>query len=193
VKELYLALANLFLLATVSLYFWNLIKKGVTPNPTTFFVRSVVGVMNFVSYLAVVHKDYLKISSLVLSTLGMLLIFFYALAKKRTTELRRADVICGSAALVIGVIWKTTENDLLANLLLQAVMLFAFYPAIEGVWKGIAKEKALPWVCAVISYGFMTCAVAGNGWEALVHPVISGIFGNGILAVAIIIKNKKGA
>jgi hypothetical protein len=185
VKIYPLVLANIFLFATVTLYFINIIKKGVTPNPATFFVRTGVGFMNCVSYFAVVEKDYFKISSLIISTIGMFLIFFYSLWKGKLTKLRTIDVICGISAIIIGIIWKTTGNSILANLLLQSIMLLAFYPAIDGVRKGIAKEKALPWIFATVSYVFMTIAIIGNGWEAFIHPVISGIIGNGSLALVI--------
>ena len=194
-KTFSLILANLLLISTIILYFRNVVVKGVTPNPAAFFIRSVVAVMNCFSYLSVVQKDYFKISVLLVSTLGLLLIFFYALMCGKLTKLRTVDVVCGVAAFVIGVIWKTTGNAVMANLLLQSIMLLAFYPAISGVLAGVAKEEAFPWFLATLCYVFMIISILvdwhiGSGY-ALVHPVISGFCGNGALATAVWWHNRK--
>lgn len=189
-KTLSLFLANLFLIATVTLYFRNVLKAGVTPNPITFFVRSVVATMNCFSYLAVVQYDYFKLSITVVSAAGLVIIFVFALFRGSLTKLRTVDVVCGSATLIIGVIWKTTGDPILANLLLQIIMLFAFYPAISGILAGAAREKALPWILATLCYAFMIVAIVAdwnaNGWYALVHPIVSGVIGNGSLALAVL-------
>lgn len=187
-KVFALILANLLLIATIVLYLRNVVVAGVTPNPITFFVRSVVAVMNCFSYLAVVNKDYFKLSVTVVSALGLIVIFSYAFLRGNLTKMRTIDAVCGTAALIIGVIWKTTGNPVFANLLLQAIMLLAFYPAINGVLAGVAKEKPLPWIFATLCYVFMVVAIVADwnagGWYALVHPVVSGILGNGSLATA---------
>ena len=194
-KTASLILANLLLVATVVIYLRNVVKNGVTPNPAAFFIRSVVAVMNCFSYFAVLHKDYFKLSVSIVSTLGLVIIFIYALMRGRLTKLRTVDVVCGLTATAIGVVWKTTGNPILANLLLQSIMLLAFYPALSGVLSGIAKEKAFPWVLASSCYVFMVLAIIwdwnSGSWYALVHPVVSGFLGNGSLAIAIWWHNRK--
>jgi len=193
VKTIFLVLANLFLFSTVVLYFWNVAVAGVTPNPTTFLIRAIVATMNCFSYFTVVNKDYLLLSVALVSTFSLTVMFLYALVRGRLTKLRTVDVVCAIAALIIGVIWKSTGNAVLANLLLQAIMLLAFYPAISGVLAGIAKEKTLPWVLATLCYVCMILAIItdwhAGAWYSLVHPVVSGICGNGGLAFAIWWKN----
>jgi phage shock protein PspC (stress-responsive transcriptional regulator) len=113
----------------------------------------------------------------------------------RLTKLRTVDVVCAMTATVIGIIWKSTGNAVLANLLLQSIMPLAFYPAISGVIAGIAKEEAFPWVLATLCYVFMVLAIVvdwnSSSWYALVHPVISGFCGNGALATAVWWQNRK--
>ncbi|MBI3634443.1 MAG: hypothetical protein HY228_02380 [Candidatus Yonathbacteria bacterium] len=77
-------------------------------------------------------------------------------------------------------------DGVVANLLLQGVMVIAFVPTAVGIYDGRAKEKPFPWVLAVASYVLMTATIVigwqGN-WEALVHPLASGIGVNGALMV----------
>ncbi len=194
-KTSLLILANLCLITTVVLYFINVVKNGVTPNPAAFLIRSIVAGMNLFSYFAVVNKDYMKLSVSIVSTAGLISIFLYALLCGKLTRLRVADIVCGSLALVIGIIWKTTGDPIMANMMLQIIMLLAFYPAISGVLFGKATERAFPWLIATLCYVFMIGAIVvdwkQSGWLQLVHPVVSGLFGNGALTIAIWWKNRK--
>ncbi|HXF44018.1 MAG TPA: hypothetical protein VNK70_00950 [Candidatus Paceibacterota bacterium] len=176
-------LASLLILGTVGSYMWHVVRNGVTPNPTMFFVRSIVAVMNTVSYFIVVQHDPFKWLVTAVSAGALVFVFFYSLFCGKFTKMRGVDIICLVLAIIVGVVWKMTDG-VMANLLLQGVMVLAFVPAAVGVYYNRAKEKPLPWALAVASYVLMTTIILigwqGN-WEALVHPLASGIGGNGAL------------
>ena len=189
-KEFFLFIANLLLVVTIVAYLRNIVANGVTPNPATFFIRSVVAIMNCFSYFAVVNKDFFVLSVTIISAIGLTVVFSYSLFKGKFTKLRFVDIVCGTAAVIIGIIWKSTGSPVLANLLLQIIMLLSFYPAISGVITNHAKEKPMPWIFATLCYVFMIGAIItdwnAGAWYALVHPIVSGVVGNGSLAFAII-------
>jgi hypothetical protein len=195
VKTASLILANLFIVTACILILQNISKRVVTPNSSTFLIRSVVSVMNCFSYLSVVHKDYLKLSVTVMSTASLVIIFFFALKRGQLTKWRRIDVFCGALAFVVGILWKTTGSPVIANFLLQGIILLAMYPAIEGTIKGYIKERAFPWTLPTASYLFMGFAILWEGefvdcWQELVHP-FAGTIGNGALALAAWYQNRK--
>ena len=178
-------LASFLLLGVVGSYMWHVVRNGATPNPTMFFVRSVVAVMNTVSYFGVVHNDPFKWLVTAVSAGALVLVFLYSLFCGKFTKMRGVDTVCLVLAILVGIVWKIT-NGVVANLLLQGVMVLAFVPAAIGVYHNKAKEKPMPWALAVASYVLMTATILigwqGN-WEALVHPLASGIGGNGALMV----------
>jgi putative effector of murein hydrolase LrgA (UPF0299 family) len=112
-------------------------------------------------------------------------VFLYSLFRGKFTKIQSIDIICLVLAVIIGIVWKLTDG-VVANLFLQGVMVIAFVPAAVGVYSNRAKERPMPWALAVIAYILMTATVVigwqGN-WVALVHPIASGIFGNGSLMV----------
>lgn len=188
-------LASLLLLGATGSYMWHVVRNGVTPNPTMFFVRSIVAVMNTVSYFAVVHNDPFKWLVTAVSAGALVLVFLYSLFCGKFTKMRRVDTTCLVLAIFIGIVWKMT-NGVVANLLLQGVMVLAFLPAVLGIYHNRAQEKPAPWALAVASYVLMTITILigwqGN-WEALVHPLASGIGGNGALMVFAMRQQNGGA
>lgn len=178
-------LASLLLLGAAGSYMFGVVRSGVTPNPTMFFVRSVVAVMNTVSYFGVVHNDPFKWLVPAVSAGALVLIFLYSLFCGKFTKMRGVDIVCLVLAIIVGIVWKMT-NGVVANLLLQGVMVLAFMPAAIGIYCNRAKEKPMPWALAVASYLLMTATILigwQGSWEALVHPLASGIGGNGALMV----------
>jgi hypothetical protein len=195
VKTASLILANLFILTTCWLMLRNIAKKVTTPSASTFLIRSVVAAMNCFSYLSVVEKNYLELSVTVSSSLSLISIFVFAYRRGRLAKLRKIDYGCGLSALFVGIMWKTTGNPVLANFLLQAVILLAMCPSIIGTIQGHIKERAFPWSLPVASYTFMSFAILweqdfAECWQRLVHP-FTGIIGNGLLVAAALYQNRK--
>jgi hypothetical protein len=177
-------LSSLLLIAVVAFYMANVIRGLATPNPVFFFVRSVLAIMNAVTYFAVVQHDFFKWLTTAISATALTLVFFYSLVTRRFPKVRTVDVLCLMGAVLVGICWKMT-NGVTANLLLQLVMTFAFSPQIIGVATNMAKERPLPWTLSVLAYVCMTIVVCldWKGWEGLIHPLTSGIIGNGLLMI----------
>jgi uncharacterized membrane protein len=192
VNNTLLVVASIILLVVPVLYLVKTAQGKITPNPVTFFVRSVVSVMNLTTYFLTNGHNPWKSSVTLASTVGLLAIFFFAFYRGKFSRINRYDIVAGAIAIVVGVMWKLSKDPVLANLLLQTAMLVSFIPAIRGVLAGAAKEQVLPWALATTSYVLMTTALSLDPlttWQQFIHPVCVGLLGNGSLALVIAFKN----
>lgn len=189
-------IASLVLLSVPILYLVKTMRGSITPNPITFGVRSVVSIMNLATYFFTTGKDPFKSSVTLASTIGLIMIFVYSFKKGKFSRINQFDVASGIIACGVALLWKLSEDPIVANLCLQSAMLIAFIPAIKGVLIGGAREQALPWAIATLAYILMTVALVcdpGITWQQLIHPVFVGILGNGGLMLAAAYKNSKNA
>ncbi len=187
-------LASAILLVVPVLYLVKTVQGKVTPNPVTFLLRSVVAVMNLVTYFLTNGEDVWKSSVTIVSTAGLVSIFLYAFYRGKFSRINAFDIVAGTIAAMVAVMWRMSsdQDPVQANLLLQSAMLISFVPAIRGVLAGVAKEEVLPWALATTTYVLMTTALVLTSatWQEFVHPVCVGILGNGGLALAVAYKNR---
>ncbi|MBT6691086.1 hypothetical protein HOB10_01990 [Candidatus Parcubacteria bacterium] len=189
-SELLSITASLFMVAVVVSYFLQVRSDVSTPNPATWLIWSIVSIMNSFSYFSVVQGDMFKFFLTVISATGLTIIFFYALRTGKFGKPGWTEIISFTLALVIGIIWRTTGNTILANLSLQLVLVISFYPTISGLIRKELREKPLPWVLAVIAQFFQIASIildwqTSGGWPALAYPILNGVMGNGSVAVII--------
>ena len=96
------------------------------------------------------------------------------------------EIVCLLLAGIILVIWKQTNNPIVANLLMQVVLVISFVPSAIRIKQLKERQKSLPWIFATVAYVFMTIAllVDTQGFKPfqLVNPLVPGIGGNGLLA-----------
>ncbi len=168
--------------------------RGVTPNPATFLIRTAVAIMNCISYFAVVNRDYLKISITIVSICGLVAILIYSFCHGKLVKLRAIEYVCMSFAVIIGVVWKMTGDPVLANILLQLILILSFYPTFAGIVSGRQKEEPLPWALAGIAYLLFATGNAFDwhvsGYKPLIHPLTSGVLGNSTILLAIYLRKK---
>ena len=184
------ALASITVTAVMVLYFRQTVKGSSTPNPATWLIWVVVGVMNLVSYYSVVRGNILEWIMTPCGTLGMIAIFIYALLKGKFGKVGATEIICIILAIIVGIIWKT-RGPVVANISLQVIFAISFYPTAAGLIKGRLRERPLPWALASMSYIFLVltvlCNFTGDDWTKLVYPIVNGVFGNGSILVIILV------
>ncbi len=182
-------------LLLLSMYLYYVIKGNITPNAATWAIWGSVNVVNSVTYFKVVDGDLSRWAATGAACLGSLLILGYAAFNKRFSKIGPTEWMILAIAGVIVYYWRTSGDDVMANLLLQAVYVLSFIPTVLGVLKG-NKENILPWYIAVVSYMIMTTNLVIH-WQpeqqlvSLVHPILIGVMGNGSVAIAIRHMNKK--
>jgi hypothetical protein len=179
-------ISGLFGCLSMGLYVLQLVKGSSIPNPATWIIWLIIGVINLLTYFLVVEHNLLRSLTLLVVTSGILVVTVYSLVRGRFAKLRLLDIVCFLLALMIVVLWRVTGDPILANLILQVVYIISFIPTILGLHQGILKEKPWPWILAVGGYVFMIAATmvswTNQSWPALAHPIINGVIGNGLVA-----------
>lgn len=187
-------LSSLTVVAVMILYLRQTVKGGSTPNPATWLIWLVVGVMNTVSYFSVVQGNLVEWVMTPCAVLGTASIFFYALFKGKFGKVGIVEVVCFGLACVIGFFWKL-YGPIAANISLQVIYIISFCPTAIGLLKGRLREEPLPWVLAIVSFAFQVGAILCNftddSWTKLVYPVVNGVIGNGSVAVLIILLRRR--
>jgi len=188
--------AGLLELASTSIYIRRLVQGKTILNTTTWLVALITMTMNTVSYIMVVHAELAEILLPILINIGIIIIFFYALLKGRFAKIDLVDTVVLGLSLVIGVIWKTTNNAELANVALQVVLLISLVPMVVGLIKGTLRDHHLPWVLSWLAYLLQTIIVlldsSGWHWSELAFPVGNGLIGNGAIVLAVLWQQRYG-
>jgi hypothetical protein len=193
-SEFFLTGSSLFALASLFFYFRQVVNGSSVPNPATWFLWAVVSIMNAVSYFFVVHGNIWRSSYVIVMAAGLTIIFFYSLLKGRLARFGRIEIVCSLLAVFVGILWKTTGSAEVANISLQTIFLVSIIPTINGLIVGTLKEKVLPWNLAVLSHSFALLGILLGGtfsWVTLVYPVVTGIFGNGVVPVIVYLQRTK--
>ena len=192
-SELFTIVGNLLIIAVLTTYFKQVVTGDSTPNPTTWLLWVVVGLMNTFSYFMVVEGDLWQSLVTIVTTSCVTILFLYTVVKGKFGKFGSTECICLILAVGVGILWKMTKNADIANISLQVVYFISFYPTIKGLLQGTLREKPLPWNLAVAAYFFIIMSILtadSYRWQAFIFPVVNGVLGNG--SVALIIKLKKG-
>jgi len=194
--EIYSLIAGILMILVMATYLYKVVTGISTPNTATWVIVLVVMTLNTLTYYTVVGGDLRKVGISVLATLGIIAIFTYSLFKGKFSRIGLIDGIVISLAFVVGFVWRTTGDAVLANLALQIVLLISFLPTARGLVRNEIRDHPLPWTLAVLSYCFqiltVLSGVKGWTWPELVFPILNGIFGNGTVLCIIIWKRRRG-
>jgi cation transport ATPase len=176
---------------TLLLAYWFYIKqtqKGQsTPNPSSWGIWLLVGMINCITYFYIVSSIWESFLAFAY-TFCVAIVFIYALKKGKFSKITNLEIIIFILTLIIIIFWRVTANNSIANLLLQVIYVLAYIPTIGGLLKGYSKEYPLSWTTSVIAYGFSIISIALNfngNWVSIVFPLINGVLGNGLVVVLI--------
>jgi hypothetical protein len=183
-------------MVSVFLFYFRQVRRGEsTPNPVTWSIWVVMFVLNTATYFFVAGNDMMKVIQSSLATIFILVIVIYVLVTKgfaKTDE--KTDYVCLVLAVIFGIFWWLSGNEITTNLLLQIVFAISFIPTLNGIVKGTGKEAFPSWTMAVISYIFLILALATDPdpekrrWFLFAFPVVNGIMGNGSTALLALLK-----
>ena len=179
------------LLFVYVIYFKQVSSGDSKPNPVSWLTWAIVSSINSITYLSVVEGNYWKAGIAFVANISMISICAYAFYQRKFSKLNLFDFIILCSTVFIGIIWKITQDDRLANILVQFIFIISFIPTIYGLFINTLKEKPFPWWLAVFAYfiQIITLIINFNGdWLELLFPFINGIVGNGSVAVLATIK-----
>jgi len=187
------AIAGLTALVAYSYYLKQAVRGQSTPNPSTWLIWFIAGVINTFTYFTVVGGNIYQSIFVIAVTFSVLVILVYSLFKGRFTKIKSLEIIIFLMAIGIGIFWQVTANDRISNLLLQSIYVISYIPTVTGLIRGTGKEHYVSWLTAFISYTFATLSLITNNpgdWIAFVSPVVNGILGNGLVVLLILQQNK---
>lgn len=184
-------IAGITALITYSLYFKQILKGQSTPNPSTWAIWLLVGIINTLTYFFITNKNLWQSLILIAVTFSISIVFIYSLLKGKFSKISNIEIIVFILAIATGIFWQITSNDRISNLILQVIYVLSYIPTISGLVKGTGKEQYVAWLVAFIAYLFSTISlILGSqvDWIAFIHPLVNGLLGNGVVAILIILK-----
>jgi len=127
------------LIVVMTIYIRQVAVGDSVPNPATWLVMSVVGVINAVTYGVTIHWDLWPTMVGVIPAVGIIITFLFSYLRGKFSPLGiREKVVIGIATVSI-VVWKTVGADA-GNIVAQIIFLVAFWPTAAQIISG-RKEK----------------------------------------------------
>lgn len=190
--EIISILSGLCFLALYPFYIVQMKRGESTPNPATWFIWWIVSIGNAYTYLYITHDNPWKASIALVAPFAILVTLIFAVYYSKFTKFKCIEWIIVTLTIVFAVVWYYTNDERLANGLIQIILIISFIPTIEDLVKKEAKERPVPWLFAVIAYSLSTFVVLFEytDWLQVLYPVGNGIIGNGIILI-LSIRSKK--
>ena len=194
VSYLFGLIAGIIALITYGLYFRQTLKGQSTPNPSTWAIWLLVGIINSITYFSITNNNLWQSFIVIAVTFSVFIVFIYSLFKGKFSRISKIEIIVFILAIAILIFWQMTSNDRVSNLLLQAVYVVSYVPTVSGIIKGTGKEHYVAWIAAFIAYLFSTISIGFDpqvDWVAFVHPIVNGLLGNGVIVGLTLYKKSK--
>jgi hypothetical protein len=195
VSDMFSVLSAASMVSVFLLYLRQVRRGESTPNPVTWSIWAVMFVLNTATYFFVAGNDMMKVIQSGLATILIFVTVVYVLVKKGFAKTdKKTDYVCLTLAVIFGIFWWLSGDEIITNLLLQITFAISFIPTLSGIMKGTGKEAFLSWTMAVVSYVFLIIALATDPnpekcrWFLFVFPVVNGIMGNGSIALLALLK-----
>lgn len=187
-------LAGITALVTYFFYFKQVIKNRSTPNPATWIIWVIVGLINLLTFFSVTGNNWWQSFIVIAVFFCMLGIFLYSILRGKISKISVVGYISLILAIIIVGFWQITSNYRISNLLLQGIYVISYIPTGVGIIRGTVKEYHIAWIIAFFAYVFSIGSIWTGppaDWIAYAHPVINGLFGNGIIVALMFYKNWK--
>lgn len=192
-SEFWSIISSLTACCSIFFYLKQVKHASSTPNPATWLIVFVVISINTATYYFLNHKNIWSILMPIILTAGIGITIIYSFFKGRIAKVGAVEVAALVGSLIVGIIWKTTADEKMANLLMQVILVSSFIPTLIGLAKKKIKEESFAWNLAVISYFFLMLSVISKPeweWAQLAYPFFNGIMGNGSVAILATYNNK---
>jgi hypothetical protein len=143
VREISIYAVIIIILIVMLRYIWLLIKKEIKPALAMWLFFSVAIIMSFITYMSDANYGYLdnimnSVDLIYVVTISVAILLF----GDKSSKFTRFDTGCLVAVLVIVVFWIFTRNHKLTNILMQAVLVIAYFPVVKRLID--SKENTEP-------------------------------------------------
>ena len=155
-RELSIYAVIIIILLIMVRYIWLLVKKEIKPALAMWLFFSVAIIMSFITYLS--DGDYGFLDN-IMNTVDMIYVVTICIAiiifGDKSSKFSRFDKGCLVAVLIIVVFWIFTQNHKVTNMLMQAILVIAYFPVVKrlldskkntepfSVWLGMLLAPSL--------------------------------------------------
>lgn len=146
-------------------------KKKIKPALAMWAFFSMAVAMSLTTYMA---NDSFSLLDNILNTADLLLVVtvtaVISLFGDTSSKFTRFDKICLFAVVLISLFWFFTKTHFLSNLMIQSVLVIAYFPVIRRLWQ--SKENTEPfsvWILMMIAPIF--ALLSSKGTLATVYSV----------------------
>ena len=184
ISQFFGLLAGVTALVTYFFYFKQVLKKQSTPNPATWIIWVIVGLINMVTFFSVTGNNWWQSFIVIAVFFCMSGVFIYSIFRGKISKVSYIGIASLILAIIIGIFWQITSNDRIANLLLEGIYAISYVPTGAGIIRGTVKEHHVAWIIAFMAYVFVIISIWTGpqaDWIAYAHPVVNGLLGNGII------------
>jgi len=165
-------------------YIHLVIRRGVSPNASTWLIWAVLGVVNAVTYNSL-SGDWVKSVMAYAGALTNGLTFVIAGVSGRFGRLSVVDKVIAAFGLLAIAVWLANKNTPYANGMVMSCFMISTVPTLRSTWREPSRENPLPWLILAVSYLFAVSVVLlrwTQMWD-MMFPIV-GLFDS--LSVALL-------
>lgn len=152
-------------------YIWQLVKKEIRPALAMWIMFSIAVGMSLITYLS--EENYGFFDN-ILNTVDVFYVVAISIAiaifGENSSKITRFDKGCLLVVLLIVVFWIFTQNHLVTNILIQCILVIAYFPVIKRLLE--TRENSEPfliWIGMLIAPVFSL--LSSKGLLATVYSV----------------------
>jgi len=152
-------------------YIWQLVKKEIKPALAMWIMFSIAVGMSLITYLS---EDNYGFLDNILNTVDVIYVVTISIAiaifGDHSSKITRFDKGCLLVVLLIIIFWIFTQNHLITNILIQCILVIAYFPVIKRLLE--TRENSEPfliWIGMLIAPVFSL--LSSKGLLATVYSV----------------------
>jgi hypothetical protein len=152
-------------------FIWQLARKEIKPALAMWVMFSVAVVMSMITYL---HSGEYGFLDNIMNTVDLVYVLSVTLAilflGDASSKINRFDLFCLVVVFIIIVFWVFTQNHVVTNLLIQSILVIAYFPVVKRLIKTRQNsESFLIWTGMMIAPALSL--LSSKGFLATIYSV----------------------
>jgi hypothetical protein len=111
-------------------------KKKIKPVLAMWVFFSIAVAMSLTTYMAndnfSIWDNVLNTTDLIMVTAVAIMIYFFG---DKSSKFSKFDKLCLIAVILITLFWFVTKTHFLSHLMIQSVLVIAYFPVIKRLWQ----------------------------------------------------------
>jgi hypothetical protein len=170
-REFSIVTVIIIILSIMVRYIWLLVKGEIKPALAMWLSFSVAVIMSFVTYIYDGGYSFLDnimnaVDLVYVVTICLAIVIF----GDKSSKLTMFDIGCLATVLIIVVFWFFTQNHRVTNLLMQTILVIAYFPVVKRLLD--SKENTEPfsvWIGMLLAP--MIALLSSRGTLATIYSV----------------------